>query len=75
MPARIAQVVHNLVVDLVYEGPNVSVPTAVIVQEETGEPRDGTHLVFTGWNVISIGLDEDLAAAVAAHADVFGVDA
>lgn len=75
MPARIAQVVHNLVVDLVYEGPNVSVPTAVIVQEETEEPRDGTHLVFAGWNVISIGLDEDLAAAVAAHADVFGVDA
>lgn len=70
LPDRVAVVIDNVPVDLVYD--NTLVPTAVLVDDEHDGKRDTTPLIFGGWNVIHIGPGEDLAAAVAAHPGVFG---
>jgi len=46
-------------------------PDVWVVQPAKRRP-DPAGLTFAGWNVIHIGLDDDLDAVVAAHPSVFG---
>jgi len=58
-------------VDLVYRSDELD--TVVVVEDAAlGRRPDPAPLTFAGWNVIHIGLDDDLDAVVAAHPSVFG---
>jgi Lhr-like helicase len=56
-------------VDMVYRSDGID--TVVVVDDSTPRP-DPRPLTFAGWNVIHVGLDDDLEAVVATHPSVFG---
>ncbi|MGH3883003.1 MAG: DEAD/DEAH box helicase [Pseudonocardiaceae bacterium] len=58
-------------VDMVYRSDGLD--TVIVVDDTMLSHRpDPMPLTFAGWNVIHIGLDDDLDAVVAAHPSVFG---
>jgi len=57
-------------VDLVYR--HAGLDTAVLIDERDSTRPDPTDLVFAGWNVIKIRVDDELGDVVAANPAVFG---
>ncbi len=66
LPERLGDEVGGFIVDFAYDNPR-----AVVVFEGHGQ-ADVTELSWDGWNVVSIGANDDLEHVIEANASVFG---
>jgi superfamily II DNA/RNA helicase len=71
-PAKVAEAIEGVAVDFVFDGPELSKPCAVIVEEVGKHPVDDSALQLLGFKVVTVGRDEDFELVVGRNADVFG---
>ena len=70
LPTVVDQEIDGVCVDFSY--PHAQFP-AVLILEDVGHPLpDASHLVFAGWNVVTVPLTEDLADVIDRHPSIFG---
>ncbi|UVJ40565.1 DEAD/DEAH box helicase [Arthrobacter sp. CJ23] len=71
LPDAVGQDIEGQIVDFTYIS-KLSVPTCVIVEDESRPPADEMTLTFANWNVITLAKDQELDVFVKEHAGVFG---
>ncbi|WP_104116843.1 DEAD/DEAH box helicase [Arthrobacter sp. B1805] len=72
LPDDVGPTIAGNVVDFTFTS-KVSLPTAVIVEDESRPSIDALALTFSSWNVITATSTDDLDGFISRHPNVFGV--